>query len=199
MKKKYSVVILAAGKSSRMGMPKFLLKYDENTTFLEQIIKEYEAFGCKEINVVLNEKGIDLIIKSNPIYLSANTVLIINSHPDWERFYSLKLGLEALNKKRKVFIHNVDNPFVNHQVLASLIENISKFDYAVPTYNGKGGHPVLLSGKVVTDIIEEKENSMNLKLFLKSYSKQIVKVNDKYVLVNVNSKEDYNESNILNR
>ena len=40
-----------------MGKPKFLLKYDENTTFLEQIIKEYDAFGCKEIIVVVNKEG----------------------------------------------------------------------------------------------------------------------------------------------
>ncbi|RLD75316.1 MAG: hypothetical protein DRJ07_18275 [Bacteroidetes bacterium] len=190
MKNKCSVIILAAGKSTRMGTPKFLLKYNNKTTFLEKIIKEYEAFGCKEINVVLNEKGVNLL-KNNIANSSNKLKIVINYHPEWERFYSLKLGIEQLDKKRKVFVHNVDNPFVNHKVLKSLIENISEFDYAVPTYKGRGGHPVLLSKKVIRNIIAEKENGMNLKDYLSNYNKVIVQVNDENILVNVNSKEDY--------
>lgn len=191
MKKKYSVVILAAGKSSRMGMPKFLLKYDENTTFLEHIIKKYEAFGCEQIVVVLNEEGAN-IINSRSVNFLDKVTLITNNHPEWERFYSIKLGLKALNEENLVFIHNVDNPFVNPVVLASLIENIFEFDYAVPTYKGRGGHPVLLSEKVILAIIEKKENNLNFKDYLSNYRKVIVKVNDKNILVNVNSKEEYN-------
>ncbi len=36
-----SVVILAAGFSSRMKQAKFSLMYDEQRTFLEKIIQEY--------------------------------------------------------------------------------------------------------------------------------------------------------------
>ncbi|MEN8122519.1 MAG: NTP transferase domain-containing protein, partial [Bacteroidota bacterium] len=118
--------------------------------------------------------------------------VVINYHPEWERFYSIKLGLKAASEKNQVFIHNVDNPFVNHEVLLSLMENISEFDYAVPQYMGRGGHPVLLSKKVVKSIIAEKENSLNLKNYLRTYNKVVVPVIDEKIWVNVNSKEDYN-------
>ncbi|RLD76154.1 MAG: hypothetical protein DRJ10_14025 [Bacteroidetes bacterium] len=191
MKNNYSVVILAAGKSSRMGTAKFLLKYDKATTFLEQIIKEYEAFACKEINVVLNEKGAELL-KNEFVNFSDKIKIVINYHPEWERFYSLKLGLQELDKKQKVFIHNVDNPFVNHMVLQSLIDNTPGFDYSVPTHNGRGGHPILLSEKVIKSIVDEKENSLNLKEYLSSFKKKSVNVSDEKVLINMNTKKEYN-------
>jgi len=107
MKKQYSVVILAAGTSSRMGTPKFLLKYNESTTFLEWIIKEYEAFACEQIVVVLNREGANLF-ESHYANFTDKLKIIINYHPEWERFYSVKLGLTALGSINPVFIHNVD-------------------------------------------------------------------------------------------
>ena len=58
MLKNHSVVILAAGKSSRMGNLKFLLKYNERFTFIEKIIDTYQNYNCKEIVVVLNKEGV---------------------------------------------------------------------------------------------------------------------------------------------
>ncbi len=56
--KKYSAIILSAGKSSRMGVPKFSLMFDDKSTFLEKIINAYADFGCEEIIVVLNNEGV---------------------------------------------------------------------------------------------------------------------------------------------
>ncbi|MCK5839504.1 MAG: NTP transferase domain-containing protein, partial [Bacteroidales bacterium] len=52
-----SAVILAAGRSTRMGRPKFALRFAKNLTFLEKIITGYSSFGCRQIIVVLNEQG----------------------------------------------------------------------------------------------------------------------------------------------
>ncbi|MCD4695431.1 MAG: hypothetical protein K8S16_04240 [Bacteroidales bacterium] len=58
---------------------------------------------------------------------------------------------------------------------------------------GKGDFaaPVLLSEKVITDIIAEKEHDLNFRDFLKDYSKQKVEVDDETVLVNINTMEEY--------
>ncbi len=191
--KKSSVIILAAGESSRMGKPKFLLQYDENTTFLEKIMQEYEAFGCKQIIVVLNEQGAVLLIKNKPKYIPENIKIIINHYPEKGRFFSLKLGLKALDKRKKVFLHNIDNPLVNSQLLRLLSEKISGFDYAVPRYKNRGGHPILLSKKVIKSIITEDENNVNLKNYLNSFRKAIVATDDENILLNINTKEEYEE------
>ena len=185
-----SVVVLAAGQSTRMGRPKFALKFDENLTFLEKIITGYNSFGCRQIIVVLNEKG-ETFLKSNPIKSFSNITIVTNFHPEWERFYSIKIGLKQVDEFSCAFIHNVDNPFVNEQVLKSLQCGLAGADYVVPCFKGRGGHPVLLSKKMIKHIISEKNPDLNFRDFLKRYAKNVVEVVDERVLVNVNTDEAY--------
>ncbi|MCK5170754.1 MAG: NTP transferase domain-containing protein [Bacteroidales bacterium] len=122
IKKEFSAIILAAGKSSRIGFPKLALRYNENKIFIEQIVNKFESFGCKEIIIVVNETGNNYLTE-NKIQFSDAVKIAINKHPEWHRFYSLKTGAKSLSEDSTVFIHNVDNPFVNCEVLNELLEN----------------------------------------------------------------------------
>lgn len=184
-----SVIILAAGYSSRMEKPKFALQFDKNHTFLEKIIQIYDDFGCKEIIIVLNKKG-RLIADHKQLKLR-NARIVLNENPEWERFYSIKLGIQNLTKKHPVFIHNVDNPFVTSQILKALISQDVSTHYVVPTYNAKGGHPILISNKICEAIISEKNYDLILSDFLKRFKKMKVAMNDKNILVNINTEEVY--------
>lgn len=187
-----SAIILAAGKSSRMGMPKFGLSYNKKMTFLEEIVSCYTSFGCQEIIVLLNEKGTDYL-ESQSIQLPSNCTIVKNSHLEWERFYSIKLGMLHLQYNYPVFIHNVDNPFVNSDVLSSLLQNHSNADYVVPVFEGRGGHPILVSEKTSTAIKNQKKNDSVLSDFLKNYTKKVVQVADEKVLTNINTEAAYIE------
>ncbi len=195
--KSCSVVILAAGNSSRMGMPKFALKFNNQITFLEEIIEKYKAFGCKKIVVVLNRKGISVLDKKN-IKLSDEIKVVINEHLEWERFYSIKSGIKNLYKEHPVFIHNVDNPFVNLSVLNNLFCEITESNFVVPVHKNKGGHPVLLSKKIIKNIISEEKNDLNFRNFLKGFEKKIVEVDDERILVNINSEKEFRKLNFKN-
>lgn len=186
-----SVIILAAGFSSRMGSPKFAIKFNGNKTFLEEIIQQYSDFGCQKIVVVLNKSGIDQLSNHNFTF-PKHVILVENKHPEWERFYSLKIGIESINNDFPVFIHNVDNPFINHNTLQKLFSHSDK-DYVVPVYQDKGGHPILISNKVGNAILLEKHNEMILSHFLNRFTKTRIQVNEKNVLVNINSKEKYSK------
>lgn len=188
-KKQYSVIVLAAGHSSRMGMPKFTLKFKENRTFLEEIIDQYNSFGCYKIVVVLNKIGLEVLQKTS-IMLSNNVNLAENEHPEWERFYSIKVGFKKILNDFPVFIHNVDNPFVNHVVLGKLLSKANS-DFVVPVYQNKGGHPILISKKVGKDILDESNNEIILSDFLNKFEKTRIQVNDKSILVNINTQTQY--------
>ncbi|MDY6800955.1 MAG: NTP transferase domain-containing protein [Bacteroidota bacterium] len=190
IKKDFSVIILAAGNSSRMGFPKFALKYSESQTFIEHIADEYEKFRCTEIVQVLNIDNYKFL-KENKLQFPRKTKIVINDHPEWHRFYSLKKGVQALSKKVNIFVHNVDNPFVNHEVLMALKHNADKYDYIYPEFNRRGGHPFLLSENVVSDLNNCLENQIHLKKFLNQYRTKRIKVLDNKVLVNINTKTDY--------
>mgnify|MGYP000285767783 CR=1 FL=1 len=189
-KKEYSVIILAAGKSERFGSPKLSLTYDKHNSFVEHIVKEYRNLGCKEIVLLVNETG-NKYLNDNNIQFLEDVKIVINKHPDWHRFYSLKLGIQALSSVQSVFVHNVDNPFVNPLVLKELLANSLKANYLAPSYNGQGGHPILISEQIVTDILSTEENQLHFKEFLNSYSKAKIPVKDEKILININTIEEY--------
>jgi len=173
-----------------MGKKKPLLRFNNELTFLEKIVSVYKSWGVEKPVVVVNH---DVLFKINQLKSQwlEDCKFILNQHIDYGRFYSIKLGLQNIMKNLPVFIHNVDNPFVNHCVLQLLFDQLGKGDFAVPVYKGKGGHPVLLSEKIITAIIAEKEHDLNLRDFLKDYSRQEVEVDDETVLVNINTMEEY--------
>ncbi|MBI9053150.1 MAG: NTP transferase domain-containing protein [Bacteroidales bacterium] len=188
--KEFSAIVLAAGESSRMGFPKLSLRYNENEIFIEHIVEEFGEFGCREIIIVVNNQGKKYLIE-NDIQFPENIKIVVNTHTNWHRFYSLKVGAKSLSKECSTFIHNVDNPFVNVKVLESLVSYSAKGDYVNPSYNEKGGHPFLLSQNIINDIRSSQEDKLHLKEFLNQYSREKVQVNDEKILVNINTKEEY--------
>ncbi len=188
--KNISAIILSAGKSERMGAPKFALKYDDQTTFLEKLIGEYHSFGCDEIIVVINPQGAELLHQLK-LTTPAGVNFVINNHPEWERFYSLKLGTQALSNPKPVFVSNIDNPFITFRLLQTLIASTGRADYISPSFQHKGGHPMVLSTKIVSDIRDEACNQLHLKNYLAKYSRAMVEVDSNTVLLNINTMDDY--------
>jgi len=185
---KYSVVLLAAGRSQRMGIPKMALRFDAKRTFLEVITESYLAFGCGEIVVVVNEEN---SLLAEAIKTNNRIKVVVNEHPEWQRFYSVQLGLRALDNPFGVFIHNVDNPYVEEELLRKMIESLTNGEYIVPVYHGHGGHPVLISSHIIDEIIQTHDHSFNLKTFLSSYKRINIETGNSTVLVNINTAEEF--------
>jgi molybdenum cofactor cytidylyltransferase len=186
----FSVVILAAGNSTRMGVPKFSLRFNSKYTFIEHIAHEYHELGCKEIIIVINESG-NSFIKESAFDFPENVKIVVNKHPEWDRFYSVKKGLQSLLKIFPLFIVNVDNPFITIEVINALLHVKDKADYIHPEYKRTGGHPILLSENIVNNIIKEKENQLHFREYLNKYSKKTIEVDDEKVIANINSPEEY--------
>ncbi len=188
-----SVVILAAGFSSRMKQAKFALKFDEKRTFLEKIVQEYNVFGCKEIIVVMNSEGITLKDQLN-LSFPGNVKIVLNKYPERERFYSLQTGLRTIKDSSYVFIQNIDNPFVDQDILISLYEQREKADYIAPTFKAKGGHPILISNLISDKIIKEVNYNINLKEYLKNFTKLRMQMKSETILFNINNEQDYQKT-----
>ncbi len=189
-KKTPSVLILAAGTSGRMGRLKAFLPFDQHRCFLEKIIDEYFDFGVSELAVVLNEKGMKAFEKMDFPKKPA-VIAVLNVYPERERFFSVQTGLAALNAPEAVFLHNVDNPFVNQEVLHKLLKQMAPETYIVPVFDNRGGHPVLLSKKIICDLISVSDYTLNLKTLLHQYATIRIPVDDEMILVNINTPEDY--------
>lgn len=192
MNDKFSVIILAAGLSERMGTPKFLLKYSDNETFVEKLIDNYLEMNCKEIVLVINSFDIQKFLSLNR-ELPQNLKIVVNENPEIGRFYSIQKGLMELDYCKKVFIHNIDNPFIDNILSLKLLESIEGFDFIYPAFHGNGGHPILITENIVKDILSSEINDINFKLFLNRYKKKILHVIDPKVVININTPDDYND------
>jgi len=184
--KSASTLILAAGESSRMGVPKPFLKFDKQHLFIDKIINEYLDFGCNEIVVVTNKN-------LEKDYFSKDKVkIVINEHLEYGRFYSVKIGVKELSNEF-CFIQNIDNPFVCQDILNLLFIEKNNADYLVPEFEHIGGHPVLIGKNIIDGLKIELNNDLNFRDFLKSFDCKRIECYDKNILININTPEDYKE------
>lgn len=184
------VLILAGGKSERMNFPKAYLLFKEQT-FLKRIVEEYYNAGIKNIFVLLNEDFCVEKWKKFIDQIKLKATIIKNPDPERGRFHSLKLGLKKMRDLEFCFIQNIDNPFVNKNIITSLIAVRNSAGYASPQFMGKNGHPVLISKKIIRHLNSLPEGNFNLKNILSEFSRHIVQVNNNDILININTAEEY--------
>lgn len=183
--KNIGVVILAAGESSRMNSPKVYLKYDLNRRFIDKIIDEYKDIRISNIVVVVNNNNVD------KLNLNDDITVVVNKHLEYERFYSIKLGIEKIENCDFCYIQNIDNPFVNDVILRNLYFKRNINGATIPVYNEKGGHPVLIGRDVMKKIKETNGTILNFKEILSEFPCNKIEIDDESILTNINTPEDY--------
>ncbi|MBU3926906.1 MAG: NTP transferase domain-containing protein [Bacteroidetes bacterium] len=184
------VIILAAGKSERMGRPKFLLEHVSGETFLHRLITVYQRAGIHEMVVVVN----NIDFENQPDYFSTlpeQVKIIQNPTPEQGRLLSVQLGAGALSGNTPCFIHNIDNPFVETTLLEQLHHSLGEAGYVKPVFAGKGGHPILVSDKIVAVLRDETNEFQDFKQLLDSFYGKRLEVECEEVLLNVNTREEY--------
>lgn len=183
-----TAIILAAGKSSRMGQPKLKLLMPDGVSFLDHIIRQYLGVGCEQIILVVNAEDSRFLTLDTVSKLDYRRV--INEQPEKGRLFSLQKGINTTEGKGFFFIQNIDNPFASPILLNLLYENRQKADLIKPIYNENGGHPVLISEKIAKYLLQVNDWKISLKDFLAPYPTFCVETEDQNILVNINTRED---------
>lgn len=120
-----TAIILAGGKSSRMGTNKALLPIFEKTT-IEHIVD-----CCKhvadEIIVVTNEQD---------QYAFLQVPLVCDEFKECGPLGGLEAGLQAA-KYDKCILIACDMPFVSSEVIKHLMYHLHNYDAVLPNVNGK--------------------------------------------------------------
>ena len=184
------VLILAAGKSERMGIPKFLLKHPKGETFLAHLVTVYYQSGIGEIVVVVNTADFKKY-QEHFIKLPQGVRIVQNPSPEQGRMHSIRLGVQAFTHNGPCFIHNIDNPFVEEVLLEQLLDHLKENDYVAPVFENRGGHPLLLSEKMMTVLIQRSNTFGDLRQVLNSFTGKRVEVEFKEVVLNLNTVEEY--------
>lgn len=167
-----SAVILSAGYSSRMGAFKPLLRFGEITA-LELLINTYQQCGIYDIIVVLGYKADEIMKKLEHLKVK----WVINENFNDGMYSSVKAGVAKIQDSSEGFFLNpVDIPLIKMSTLESIKTEFFKNDNIIyPTFNGKRGHPPLITTRLVKPILEDSSNS-GLRYLLDSYEERALEV-----------------------
>ncbi|NUM49978.1 MAG: NTP transferase domain-containing protein [Flavobacteriales bacterium] len=190
------LIILAAGESSRMQRPKALLPFlDKGISFVECIVNTYLSAGIKKITIVTSEK---LNYELNLLFPFGDIKIITNTKPQLERMYSVYLGIKEVSNDHYVYIQDCDNPFVPVEIIRELYKHKNEADYIVPMFNAKGGHPILLSPKIIKYIkaLNQVVTEDTLKNHLRLFIRKNIPVNTNSIHANINTPELFQQNNL---
>ncbi len=134
-----------------------------------------------------------------PVVYAHGASLVVNPDPAHGQFSSLRVGLqEVLNRGRDAaMVTLVDRPPVRMETLATLEaafeRAITKRKWAaIPEYQGKHGHPMLLGREMMEAFLKAPETS-NAQDVERAHATEIeyVPVDDLLVAINVDTPEQY--------
>lgn len=174
-------VVLAAGLSSRMGSNK-LMKTIDHMPMIERVILNMLPF-CERIIVVVGHRRDEL---KTVLEMYRKVEIVVNDDYQSGMFSSVKVGCEAVRGDR-FFLMPADIPFIKRETFEVLLQ--ARGDVVIPSMNWKAGHPILLKTSVVSGIGGSKAE--HLRAFLANIEKTYVCVDDRGVLIDIDTQEEY--------
>lgn len=185
-----AAILLAAGRSTRMGAFKPLLPFG-NKTVIECCIDYLRAGGVEPIVVVLGHRADEVRAQ-----LANRAVkFAYNRDPGSEMGASIAAGIHELPETAEAtLIALSDHPAVPANVVSSLIETWKSGSRLVkPTWQDRGGHPVLVDLSFREELLGLSSNA-GLKALFATHSDEVTRmtVESPYVARDMDTWDDYN-------
>jgi CTP:molybdopterin cytidylyltransferase MocA len=182
-------IILAAGRSRRMGAFKPLLPFGD-TTVVDSCIQNLRAGGAATVIVVVGHRADEL----REHLKDSRVVFAVNPDPESAMSSSIACALGELPHVAKaVLITPVDHPAVPSEVVSQLIHEWGKGHRLVkPTWQGRGGHPVLVDLSFEDELLQ-LDSSLGLKALFDTHKDQVKRlpVDSNYIARDMDTWEDY--------
>jgi CTP:molybdopterin cytidylyltransferase MocA len=184
------VLVLAAGRGRRMGVPKALMRIGGRAWWHVQS-ERIAAAGREACWVVSPDVRIEL--GSEP----GAPAPLLESDPDAPMFASIIRGILGLRAASPPWVHvlPVDVPAPRRQTLDALESAAGNEGVAVPVYKGRAGHPACLSwGWVEATLLHRGAEPGSPRLdALLGTSRNLAAVDDPDVCVNLNTPDQARE------
>lgn len=186
-------VVLAAGRSARMGSPKALLDF-RGLPFAVRILEALEALEVKTRVVVVGPDA----PRIRPALAGHHCMIVENPEPETGPIASLRAALRALQplQPSAVLVWPVDLPHVRVATVERLIETHRRSDApaVVPTFAERRGHPVIWGSALFDELLESPAATQEgARAVLHKHATEVVSVpvDDPAVIDEVNTPEDY--------
>ena len=183
---KTKAIVLAAGKSSRMGSNKLLLMFDERPV-IEHILVNLAGF---EVIVVTGHRPTD--IKGIAERRGAKTV----HNPEYEQGMttSFQAGLRVVEPDiEAVFMVLSDTFGFKPALLDAMVKKMESEGALLvsPVFEGKRGHPVLVSRKLFPEFLKLGENETMKDIVQRHERDHRYVEGDIWSIIDLDTPEDY--------
>ena len=182
-----AVILLAAGKSRRMGRCKQLLPLGEGTV-IGRCLDTLVTGGVGEIVVVVSEEGQE-VVEACRAYPAR---VVVNREPAGDMASSVRAGRDALAAGAGgVIVSLCDFPLVSATTITFLIaeHDESPGSIIIPCHGEQRGHPLLFPRAVLNEL----SAGLILRELVRRYPERVrcLNVDDPGVLIDMDTPEDY--------
>jgi molybdenum cofactor cytidylyltransferase len=194
-------VVLAAGKSSRMGgRAKAMLPASEGETFVSRIVRTFRAAGVADVVVVLGHQA--MAIAEALAERRTDARVVVNEAFESGQFSSVLAGLEAIDRPgvSAMLLTLVDVPLVGVSTVRAVVERYWETGAPIvrPVQGELHGHPVLIDRSLFREL-RSADPAGGAKPVVRAHVSAAgdVEVDDEGAFVDIDTPEDY--ARVLNR
>lgn len=147
-------VVLAAGRSSRMGRAKASLPLDATDTFLTRIVRTFLEAGVDDVVVVVGHEADAIVSSFSASGLPAR--FVVNHDYDRGQWSSLVAGLGVVDRPgvSATLMTLVDVPLVTADTVRAVLACYRRTHAPVvrPTAGSRHGHPLLVDRSLFAEL-----------------------------------------------
>jgi len=187
-------LVLAAGRSTRMGRPKALLPLDCGDTFVARIVRTLHDAGVDDVVVVLGHEPdpivADLMRRHTPVRFA------INRDFDNGQLSSLVAGLNAIDRPGVIaaLVTLVDVPLVSAATVRAVVDRYRRTRSPIvrPVAGGRHGHPVLID-RALFDQFRAADPALGASVVVRQHisAQGEVEVTDPHAFRDVDTPDEY--------
>jgi molybdenum cofactor cytidylyltransferase len=187
-------IVLAAGKSTRMGRPKANLPLEGGDTFLSRIVRTFSDAAVDDVVVVLGHDA-DAIAR---VFAPTGVAVRFVPNPDYEtgQLSSLLKGLNAVDRPgvRAVLVMLVDVPLVTAHTVRAVVDHYLQTRAPVvrPVRGPEHGHPVLID-RSLFDEIRRADPDAGARVVVRAHAsaRGDVEVDDNGAFLDIDTVDEY--------
>lgn len=191
---RFAAVVLAAGRSQRMGANKLLLEV-AGRPMLDLLLDALDASPLDEVLVVLGHRPDEL----RGIVESHNAQAVINPNYDTGMTSSFKSGLRRVAADAAFLILG-DQLGLMPQLIEEMESLMSSDPGALvvsPAYQGRRGHPVLFRRELFPEVLSLDDSATLRDLILHHEDSHRLIEGDQWCVVDIDTPEDFEKAKQL--
>jgi len=187
-------VVIAAGKSTRMGRPKATLPLPDGDTFLTRVIRTLSSAGVDDIVVVLGP-GAEAVADS-VAQRGLRARFVVNDDYESGQLSSVLAGLRAIDRPgvAAMLLTLVDVPLISPSTVSAVLDRYrtTKAPIVRPVQGDRHGHPVLIDRRLF-EALSRADPSEGAKPVVRAHVSRAgdVEIDDEGAFADVDTPEDY--------